>query len=652
MPLPVNTRLLVSFHSHEVTGFNGTLSSGVGRAGLSGEDAPAQVVGFTSQKMFGPASGTWTLQLKPTNGQDLLHGPDKLWDDPEDVWVRIAVMKNGVTKEAMSGLVNTMTESMMRSDNGTRIVTYSLAGQDAGKPFDRTELFVNMWESAGTLPTIAMYDGLKDNIQGRPNQFVKGLIDTWLGNNGVSDKQWKLPGSLGGGYYFDALNKQYAKNLKGFMQDPTIYDPKQWMGRNLWDSLQEYSNGLLNEMYVDVDPDQEFDERKLAVKFVLRERPFPTNEGRFAWENLRTIRLLPEDVQSRNMTKGSPESRFNYWLIDGSGLYGQGMANLAIIQNASGRGKGIPGSAPIYDIESMRRHGFRRWLQTTKFLPFRLFGQTEEVDDTVAFLTPELGALDTELFPGQDPWFEVAAGWLHMLHDWYSVAPLQLSGDLTTTSIFPDFRIGERLEELRRDGSQCFYYVEGVEHQYTYPNKGSTTLTLTRGEFVDEDLLATVYSSLSLNSLDSALISSTELLEETGVLADVLPTGSGVQLDKTTGQLPTPEAAYLEKRGLAQERNKRVRAGELADERRPRDEDTQTLAVSDLPDLNIAERLSPIGRENTPKQTGGNLSQRELERGTRLRGADEVADKSETTGEGSDDYLARRQRAQSRKPRR
>lgn len=645
MPLPVNTRLLVSFHSHEVTGFNGTLSNGVGRAGLDGSGAPAQVVGFTTQKMFGPASGTWTLQLKPTNGQDLIHGPDKLWDDPEDVWVRIAVMKNGALKEVMSGLVNTLTESMMRSDNGTRIVTYSLTGQDAGKPFDRTELFINMWESAGTLPTIAMYDGLKDNIQGRPNQFVKGLIDTWLGNNGVSDKQWKLPSSLGGGYYFDALNKQYAKNLKGFLQDPTIYDPKQWMGRKLWDSLQEYSNGLLNEMYVDVDPDQEFDERKLAVKFVLRERPFPTNETSRPWEELRTIRLLPEDVHARHMTKGSPESRFNYWLIDGSGLYGQGMANLAIIQNASGRGKGIPGSAPIYDIESVRRHGFRRWLQTTRFLPFRLLGQTDEP-------IPAISALDTELKPGQDPWFEVAAGWLHMLHDWYSVAPLQLSGHLTTTSIFPDFRIGERLEEIRRDGSQCMYYIEGVEQEYTYPNAGSTTLTLTRGAFVDEDLLASTYASLSLNSLDSSLVAATELLEGTGVLADVLPTGSGVQLDKTTGQLPTPEVAYLEKRGLAQGRNKRVRAGELADERRPRDEDTQTLAVSDLPDLNIAERLSPIGRANEPKQPGGSLSQRELERGTRLRGPLEVADENETTGEGSDDYLARRQRAQTRKSRR
>lgn len=621
-----HTRVIASFHTDD--GFDGAVDSVPNRT-----DQPFRIVGLQTNKLFGSAPGSWTLTVKARsdneeaqrNGNDLM----RLWDDPEDVWVRIVVVRNGIVSEAVFGLVNTITEQTVRSEGGARSVVYSIQGEDFHKVFARTSLYINIYENAGQLPIIPLYTAVAKNLIGRPDEVVRTVVNAWLGNNGVADKQWKLPKSLGGRYFFDTLVLDLQKT-RGRIFDPALYSPDQMMGRNLWQTLEEYSNGMLNELYTTTGPDEprgplsRWSAKKLPKPtLVLRERPFPSkDQGNRKWDDLPTHTLSPGDISGRQVSKGAPESRFNYWLLDAKGLVGDGLATQMQIQQAAGREKGAPGSAPIYNIEDIRRHGFRRFMQSTRFFPFR---------DDANFLTH-------------------AARWLHMLFDWHAVAPYELTGIIPCSKIFPDIKIGHRINERRKDGAQVTYYVEGVSHSWTYPGPGSTTCTVTRGEHSDRLLLDLVYDRVSQSALDSMLGAAVGAVADT--LSGAVPHGSGTKLDKTVGQINTPERLFLAQRGLLQDDRTRIRRGEL--DHQPEDR-VSRLRPADLPDQQVGSELeAAVGdalarRERTQ---GGNLTQDELERGIRAPLPEQTAaDESskDTTDQAKGRWRARLFRGGSRR---
>jgi hypothetical protein len=73
------------------------------------------------------------------------------------------------------------------------------------------------------------------------------------------------------------------------------------------------------------------------------------------------------------------------------------------------------------------------------------------------------------------------ARWIIMLDHWYQHAAEYLNGTMTTRA-FPEIRVGYRLDVADRHES---YYVEGVNHQWHYPEPMTTTLTLSRGQRYD-----------------------------------------------------------------------------------------------------------------------------------------------------------------------
>lgn len=629
-----STRVIASFHTD--TGFDGAVDSAADNAGgrpsgdlggallgsavnavsgASGGDGPQpfRIVGLNTQKMFGGQPGTWTLTVKGRQGTDVM----RLWPDPEDVWVRIVIVKNGAPTEVMFGLMNTVTENLTRGPQGERSVVYTLQGLDFHKVLTSTQLYINIHENAGQLPIIPLYSAVSENIIGSPDQVLRTVINAWLGNNGVADKQWALPKSLGGGFFFDLLHLDFQE-CRGRIFDPALYNPDQMMGRTLWQTLEEYANGLLNELYTNTFEDTPWaGDPKPRPQLVLRERPFPTdNKGRSSWESLKTHRLAPGDVKGRKMTRGAPESRFNYWLLDSKGLIGDGMSAQLQIQQAATREKGVPGSAPIYNMDDVRKHGFRRFMQGTRYFPFR-----------------------------EDPqWFTHSARWLQLLHDWYIVAPYELSGTLQASAVFPAIRVGHRLLEARKIGAEVTYYVEGVSHDWQYPGPGLTTLNLTRGEFADEDLLALAYNQYSgLGSLLSAAQEAVDLVTGTALGAAV-PTGSGPRLDRSVGQIDTPERLYLQQRGKNQGDQTRITRGELQS---PDPSRVRQLKPSDLPDQQVSDEAEiAVGRaQPRPRKEGGNLTQRELESGVRLpvkeRGIAPVESSKETASEARDRWRKR-----------
>ncbi len=578
----VSTRVIVSFHTDE--GFDGTVDSSPGER----PDQPFRIVGYTTDKAFGGNPGTWTLTVKGRNGTDV----QRLWQDPEDVWVRIVAVKNGEPHEVMFGLMNTVTDGMTRGTDGARSVTYTLSGFDWHKVLTSTTLYINIHENAGRLPIIPLYNAVSENLIGPPEKIVKTLIDAWIGNNGVADKQWALPASLAGGYLYDLLELDFGE-LRGQMYDPALYSPDQMMGKSLWQTLQEYSNGMLNELYTTTFEDAPFDANTLpSPTLTLRERPFPSKDkGHRSWDALITHELKPGDIKGRQMSRGAPESRFNYWLLDASGLVGNGLGVQMQIQQAAGMEKGLPGSAPIYNIEDIRRHGFRKFQQSTRYFPFR-----EDLK-----------------------WLTHSAQWLKLLHDWYVVAPFELSGTLSCSQVFPGIRIGHRAIEKRKTGEDVTYYVEGVSQSWQYPNNGLTTLRCTRGEFADEDLLDIAYERVSsgeANALDSAIEAAVGLVLDTP-LGNEVPHGSGPKLDLAVGQVDTAERLYLKRRGKVTADQTHIRRGEVdnVDEGR-----TRVLRPADLPDQTVSHDDEILVGRSKPRERrqGGNLTQDELERGVRL----------------------------------
>lgn len=502
-PFAKHTRILASFHSDD--GFDGVIGEGTRNFGY--------VVSASTSKSFGDAAGSWSLTIKVPPGQPPLLSQ---YADPEDVWVRLQVRINGSVYDLMTGLVDSIVEDESRGPDGTQPVTYSVTGSDFGKCIGNLELFVNFWPSGGPpIPQFVSYSAFAADLAlplGAPHEVIRGLLEMWLGNNGTAEKQWMLPSSLRGGptgarYLYDWLNVgNISESLRGQLaNDPTLLSPDPLMGRTLWDVMQEYSHSLLNELWLDlgVDPDLDNGSARLDAlrpTVYMRERPFPTIKSTRRWDSLHTAQVGSGDVKKRRLVSGDGgASRFNWWELIPNGISANPTETQALMQ----QGDGMPGGMPIYNLDSMRKHGVKRYAQQSKYL---------------ALPAGERG----------DPSFiQYAIRWVRIVHDWYSIAPYQFTGSMTLTHMRPDIRIGMKLRETRANGSVWSYYVEGVDHHFSYPQESETQLTLTRGQREDDNFLDRVYAyyrGVDVSTLsDAEVANSVPGTEEGATSPDMAP---------------------------------------------------------------------------------------------------------------------------------
>lgn len=500
---------------------------------LDGRGNAGNIVSCETSKSFGDAAGTFTLTVKRR------FGTQPSWlsqlDDPEDHWIYIAWYVNGHRTDGMWGLTDSISEGVTRGARGERTETVTITGRDHGKVFEKTPLFINIYEQGGAvLPVVPLYSAVAERLIGSPDEILRTLIDAWVGNNGINDKQWILPNGVGpagaGGtrYFYDWCRYDtISTDLRGRMYAPTLLSTDR-ESVALWDVLQEYSNGVLNELWCDLVPISSTDstqrsEQRMRPAIIARERPFPTIKSRARWDALPTHKIEPADVARRNLVSDG-STRFNYWQLEAIGLGGAGFATTALIQQATTRPPGQPGNTPIFDLDSIRRHGIRKWMQSTRYLP-----ANESAEGGGAF------------------WLSVASVWLRIIHDWYVVAPKQYTGTLITSRLRPEIRIGDRVFERRlSDGTvsddgpweEWEYYVEGVAHSFTYPREGRTTLTLTRGQPRGADYLRAQYqryagvdiSTMHGDEEDEIIAAPTQAEEASAAGAGDLGVGTGTEL--------------------------------------------------------------------------------------------------------------------------
>lgn len=432
----------------------------------------AQILGVSVTKGLGGSSGTWSATIKAPPG-----APDWLrdWPDPEAAWLKIEWLIDGVVIDGMIGQVDTITEARQRVGAGAESTVYTLRGRDVGKVLEMTPAFVAPYDfaNAAVVGISGIYQRAAFAVDGAPGDFVAALVDVWLGNNGGAMQPWRLPDGFGRQSAYALLLDRIGcrdPEIDGRDFSEAILHPS---GSSLWSLLQEYANGLLNELFVDLVPPEgePADARAgLLPAIVLRRKPFPTRDDRSAWESLRTHELSLADITAHQLVKGAPEARFTWWELEVGGIQGQDVR--AILQQY-GAQDGRPGSIPIFNVQQIERYGLRRYQQSTRFLPL---------------------VRDTTQNPESANFVRLAADWLRRLHDWYATAPYETTGTITLSRARPEIRVGQRIRVKRATGAWVAY-VENVETSWSFGSAGRTTLTVTRGTFENDDVLERVYAS-------------------------------------------------------------------------------------------------------------------------------------------------------------
>jgi hypothetical protein len=629
------TRVLAAFYTDEENGLN--IDEPV-----RSDPRLGKIIGFNYTKSLGQAAGSWTLTIKKPRQtpQSLLQkGPEGLWRDPEDVWVRIKVSVDGQIVDTVLGLVDSVGEDTVRTGSGTRSETYTISGRDIGKIFEVTPLFVNFFHdpsrplrSQGNITAT-----FAEQLVGTPAHFVRVLVEVWLGNDGTAEVPWVLPSGLGGGPFFSpnlpvgggsfqAKLSLEGPGLVGLQQmdgqtngeaiAPTLMQIDQGGGK-LWDTMQEYANPIMNEMFVDLAPiaeQEQGDFENLVPTLTLRERPFPTHEdaGRSTsaskWNRLMTHTLALGDVKRRQIHKGGAANRFNYWKIRLNGIGAEGFNVDELLQRGvDGVESGRPGNIPIFNTDSIARHGVRPYTATTRFVPFFYRSRASQEDGESVREEEEL----------QGTFFRLVAAWLKKLHDWYVIAPFELSGTLSTNRMQPEIRIGQRLREERDEGV-ITYYIETFSHSWTYPNDGQSTFTVTRGEYEGDDLLDFVYEQYenprASTAQEACLVSAgtgeagddadtTELLEQLAAgcrFATVEGEDESLELTDNPGAAGGTTQLEIERDGR---------------EARPPSDDAlvgeDTVLDDSLPEVGSTDEIPPVDAPADPTDTQGQLERQE-----------------------------------------
>lgn len=429
------------------------------------------VIGFSYDKKIEGASGTWSLTVKRPESMSR-RAFDRVWRDPENTWVKLTWMIDGQPIQACWGNVDSVNGNYDTAQAGARSATYTITGRDHGKIFEQTTMFVNMHEGGnshgGIAAAVATWRAQKEAMRGPPDVIVRGLIETWLSNNYAVVQPWTLPTGLGGGPFADTLALRFDRMTEaddGVAFAANLLSSNQ-SGSGLWGTMTDWSNPVLNELFCDMVPDPgNPGQGNYIPGLYLRRRPFATQRDKRRWNALPKKRLARGDWSKMPLGLGGAAQRFNYWQLTLDQLAGadEGIAGTGV----EGVDIGTPGSSLIFSESSIQRHGLRRYVANTKYL--------QALDQERArTLTDAIGR------------------WLEILHDWFVVAPMQQSGTVVCTRVMPDIRVGEGLIVETDDGDQVFY-VEGTSDQWTMGSGGTTKITVTRGEWADDDLLAYAY---------------------------------------------------------------------------------------------------------------------------------------------------------------
>jgi len=454
---------------------------------------------FDFHKQMGQPSGVWSAIAKEKRGIELGLEDGQILDGD---WCDVSILRNGVEIPLCRGVIDSCREQTM-SSGGSTVRTWSLSGRDHGSFFEYPITYSNIWaQTLGELTQGLFTARVKGKIGGRPDELFRILVEATFASGKLSG-QWELPQSLAdttGGQkrlhdLLDIVTYSADKTLRQGLRGAYYNEPALWTagGQTLHQTLEQWCNPLMNEMYYDLipptgftpqngqgqwiiplptDTDVEVKERvdnlggvlkpggaeldSLLGEFgvisaIIRERPFPsTVMGRDSlWFDLPEWRLPMWALQSLDLGRAGHE-RYNLFEL---------LTDLSMGSTA----EQPPQARPTWNKMDIRQRGLRTFSQTTRYL--------------------------AQLKSGLGDWFAERSTWQALIRDWYAPSPYLRQGQVVSKLFLPEVRIGQKLvlDEGGAESDNERLYIEGTHLRYTgpagpsKPPGGMTTFTLSHG---------------------------------------------------------------------------------------------------------------------------------------------------------------------------
>lgn len=315
---------------------------------------------------------------------------------------------------------------------------------------------------------------------GRPDEVLRSIYETFLNDKYIY--------TLADGR---KINQALRPHLAGFA-DSLAKTALKAMGMEsaLWATLQRYQDAPWGELFVDLEHElgvtrhiraeggastgnviaAEDASRLDRVGLYFRPTPFDFD----AWD-----RLASQDAwgfsyeDADRMGEGEQLDRnegrlYNFFWAPMKSVY-SAFDQLSMAFNQSG------GLLPIYDEESIKRHGLRRLEQGTEYVEM-----VSDADQKTGNLTPQ------QMFQAATKASKLNEHLVKrtlQLQQWFGYGDQFLEGALQTRGrIGPDSQHGARIGSVltrKRDGYQ--FYVTGISQQWQFPGPHMTTWQVQRG---------------------------------------------------------------------------------------------------------------------------------------------------------------------------
>lgn len=422
--------------------------------------ANPSLISCSTSKTMGRAAGTWTAQFKvPSTIENFF---TELNDDD---WVDVVFTKNGRRFLAMRGLVDSVRRVRQIAGNGATTEQWTVNGRDFGKIYEATPLTVDIYDLGDETSAALSYQlfGVTEEIlrsrEAAVRAFLYGFFEE-TGNLGVGSgnagrRLWTIPPTVP-----NTIDNSVAASVEFFTQDldtseslaannPVTFLEGAGSNGRLWDTAQQVADPDFTELFVDVlngatsapnKQDEELPPEDAIMSVIYRDRPHPTLERSSSenlYFNLREYVIPRQEFTQLDVGRNGDE-RFNFFVVSAA-LFQEQLDNTIGIQK------------PLRDNNSISKHGIRRYITSTDWVPQGVFDEYVQRINRIA-------------------------------RDWYAVNPYLLSGRGSFGSGRPDIRIGTRLvipgDEPAKNEQ---YYIEQVDHNWSFGPGLRTNVSLTRG---------------------------------------------------------------------------------------------------------------------------------------------------------------------------
>jgi hypothetical protein len=457
--------------------------------GRGAGDKDLSLVSASTTKVLGGGAGTFSLTVRaPLNHPFVL---DRALTD--DDWVDVVFSRHERRFHVMRGLIDSILPET-RVENGVTVREWQVTGRDFQKCFEETRVWFNRYvgENAtggAALQALASNQGFFGNVSKTVQAFLFGFLDQL---NGKGRSLWEIPGGVPGIFGGQKLGGAFVVNAifpddSGYSKMPAraAFNAAQIApnGESLWDIAQEWSDPQFCELWCDLyndsdqalQPGEELDPSFSVMAIIIRDRPFPTSAfgpaSASPWFSLPLAIVNRQEIESAPM-RLSGEERMNAFTVR------------PIIQAAYAN-QTVDLSAPLWNLESIRRHGFREHEVTSRYC----------ADDAVNSI---LSMTQTQRA---------------QVRDWMCLNAYLRSGQMELGHGRPDLRVGMRVRVPgpSKDLDET-YYCESVSHSWAYNAGTRTSLGLTRGWIgTDSSYLAALDREAGQYSLASAAIAGAEL---------------------------------------------------------------------------------------------------------------------------------------------